>query len=109
MPRSSSIFAICCLSRSVKSTPLVCAPSRSSRQRLPHGGVGQPLAVDRHGVALQADITAFEEKSLRVVAGVDREALGAASAGKLFQRIAQHRRHALTGCTGMNVEHVEMI
>src|ERR1700675_2355172 len=42
-------------------------------QCLLHRGVGKPLAVDRHGVALFCHVTALCKKSLRVVAGIDRE------------------------------------
>ncbi len=87
----------------------VGTPGACAGQRLLHRGVGQPFAVDRHGVALHGDIAALEEKSLGVVAGIDRETFGAASAGELFQRLAQHRRHALPGRARMHVEHVDMI
>src|SRR6478735_9459402 len=60
---------------------------RTVRQRLLHRSVGEPFAVDRHGVALPGDVAALCKKFLRVVAGIDREALGAAAAGDFFQRL----------------------
>src|SRR2546430_16656876 len=59
-------------------------------KRFLHRGVGEPLAVNSHGVELFCQVTALCEKLLRVVAGIDREALRAAAAGELFQRIGQH-------------------
>src|SRR5467141_2566074 len=78
-------------------------------QRLLHRGVGKPFAVDRNGVALLADVTALGKKLLRVVTGIDRETLRAASAGKFFERLAKHRREALPDRAGVNIEHVDMI
>src|SRR5258708_1125094 len=43
------------------------------RQHLLHRGVGEPFAVDRHGVALFCHVTALGEKFHGVVAGIDRE------------------------------------
>src|SRR5258705_1986674 len=78
-------------------------------KRLLHGGVAERFAVDGHGVALLADVAALLEKFLRVVAGVDRETLGAAAAGEFFQRLDEHRGHALPDRARVNIEHVDMI
>src|ERR1700676_3409180 len=59
-------------------------------QRLMYRGVGKPFAVDRYGIALFCHVTSFGKEFLRVVAGIDRESLGAAAAGAFFQRLGQH-------------------
>src|SRR6266566_8089189 len=78
-------------------------------ERLLHGGVGEPLALHGHGVALLRDVAALLEELQGIVARVDCQLCRATAKGELFQRIAQHRRYALPRDARMHIEHVDMV
>src|SRR5260221_4520901 len=132
MPSASSMPVMATLSCSVKSTPLVWAPSRkvvsnrwrrsrviawvapswrapSRRKPLFHGRVGEPFIAARHGVAALRHEAATLEEAARGVTGIDGQPWRAAPGGELLDRIAQHGTDPLPGDGRMNIEQIEAV
>jgi len=74
-----------------------------------HGGVGEPFAAGRNGVALLGGVAAPQEEAVGRVAGVDLERGGAAAGGELFQRVDQQRGDAPIDGGRMDIQHADLV
>src|SRR5262249_25709873 len=74
---------------------------------LVHGGVRQPLAAERHAVALPRRKAPAAEEIERAVTDVGSKPRSATAAGEPFQCVDKHGADPLPGHGRMNVKHVE--